>query len=222
VTGSPRGPRALILPLAAAFLSYVLWHSWLIFPLKIFTVFLHEASHGLAAVATGGSIERIELSADEGGVCWTRGGSRFLVASAGYLGSLGLGLSFLWLGARSRLDRAVVAVVGAATLGLTLAYVRTPFGLAYGLAAGVALLAIAAWLPGDVSDALLRVLGSVSALYAVWDIASDALLRSVPGSDAHALAELTGLPAVLWGLVWMAASLGLLGFVLRATTRPGG
>jgi hypothetical protein len=211
----------VLVPIAAALASYVLWQSILLLPLKLFTVFLHEACHGLAAVASGGSIVRIELSPDQGGVCYTRGGSRFLVASAGYLGSLGFGLLFLWLAARSRFDRPVVAALGVGTLALTLGYVRTPFGFVYGLAAGVALLAVAAWLSPDVSDVVLRVLGTVSALYAIWDIASDVLLRSVPGSDAHALAELTGIPALLWGVAWAGVSVLLLAAVFRSSLKNG-
>jgi hypothetical protein len=207
---------------AVALVTYALWQSPLLLPLKLFTVFLHETSHGLAAVASGGSIERIELSADQAGLCVTRGGSRFLVASAGYLGSLGFGLALLWLGARSRYDRALVAMLGAATLALTLGYVRTAFGFAYGLAAGLALLAVAAWLPAEASDLVLRVLGTVSALYAIWDVAADVLLRDVPGSDAHALAELTGLPAPLWGLAWIGVSLVLLATVLRSSMKSAG
>jgi hypothetical protein len=211
--------RALVIPLVAAVLTYALWSSVVLFPLKIFTVFLHELSHGLAAVATGGSIVRIELSIDEGGVCWTRGGSPLLVASAGYLGSLGWGALFLCLAAWSRHDRAVVGAIGVGTLGVTLAYVRTPFGLAYGIVTGLALMAVAAWLPDVVSDVLLRVVGTVSALYAVWDIASDVLFRSLPASDASALARLTGVPAVVWGILWTIASLAVLVLVLRATVR---
>ena len=55
----------------------------------------------------------------------------------------------------------------------------------------------------------------MSALYAVWDIASDVLLRSMPMSDASALADLTGVPAVVWGVLWVAASLGVIFAVLR-------
>jgi hypothetical protein len=113
-------------------------------------------------------------------------------------------------------------MLGAATLALTLGYVRTAFGFAYGLAAGLALLAVAAWLPAEASDLVLRVLGTVSALYAIWDVAADVLLRDVPGSDAHALAELTGLPAPLWGLAWIGVSLVLLATVLRSSMKSAG
>ena len=215
-SGSETG-RSIVIPLLAAIASYALWNSVLLFPLKIFVVFLHEASHGLAAVLTGGSIERIELSMNEGGVCYTRGGSRFLTTSAGYLGSLGFGALFLVLGARSRWDRAIVALLGMATLLVTLGYVRSGFGVAYGLAAGAVLVAVAWTLPASVSDALLRIVGSVSALYAIWDIASDVLIRDIPGSDANTLGAITGIPGVVWGVVWIAVSLIVLALAFRAS-----
>ena len=42
------------LGLAAVLL--LLWDSFVVYPFRIFVVFLHEISHGLAAIATGGSI----------------------------------------------------------------------------------------------------------------------------------------------------------------------
>src|SRR6185295_11413167 len=110
-----------------------------------------------------------------------------------------------------------LAVIGCGAIAITLGYVRTMFGFAYGLAAGVALLAAARWLSNRTADMLLRILGTVSGLYAVWDIASDALFRSVPVSDANALAALTGVPGVVWALLWIAVSIIVLGLVLRLT-----
>jgi hypothetical protein len=208
-----------LIPVAAALAAFLLWESPLLFPLKIFVVLLHEISHGLAAVLTGGSIVSIHLSADQGGMCVTRGGSRFVTLSAGYLGSLLFGALFVLVAARSRRDRAIVAALGTALLALTLVYVRTPFGFAYGLAAGAGLLLAARKLPEPVSDAILKVLGAVSCLYAVWDIASDVLLRDVPGSDAAALARLTGVPALAWGLVWVAVALLVTSFTFLKAAR---
>ena len=37
-----------------------LWNTQFVYPLKIFVVFMHEVSHGLAALATGGSIKEIQ------------------------------------------------------------------------------------------------------------------------------------------------------------------
>jgi hypothetical protein len=209
--------RDLLLPVAIAIVALLLWNTPVVYPLKIFVVFLHELSHGLAAIVTGGRIERIELSAAEGGLCVTRGGSPFWTSSAGYLGSLLWGALLLVLASRSRMDRLVAAALGLLTLGVTLLYVRSAFGFAYGLLAGAALAAAAWRLPAAALDLLLRVIGVVSCLYAVWDIGSDVLFRDVPGSDAHALATLTGIPAVVWGVIWVVIALAVCGLTLRAT-----
>ena len=195
--------RTLALPLLLAIVVLALWSTPVVYPFKIFVVFLHELSHGLAAVATGGAIERIELSSNEGGLCVTRGGSRFLVLSAGYLGSLLLGALLLVLAARTRLDRPLVAGVGLVILTVTAVYVRTTFGFVYGIAAGGVLVAAGRKLPERAADVVLKTLGVVSCLYGVWDVASDVLLRSVPGSDANALGALTGIPGTVWGVVWI-------------------
>jgi hypothetical protein len=208
-------PRRLLLPLGLGLLAVLLWDTFFVYPFRLFVVLLHEISHGLAALATGGQIVSIGMSFDEGGVCLTRGGSRFLVLNAGYLGSLLWGALFLVLGVRRRRAPTVIAAVGLFALVVTLLYVRTWFGFSYGLAAGFALVAVASRLKPVVSEVLLATLGAMSCLYAVWDIASDVLLRTAAESDASALARLTGVPAVLWGVVWTALSLAVLAAVVR-------
>lgn len=211
--------RRLCLTLALAFMALALWNSFIVYPFRIFVVFLHEISHGIAAVLTGGRILAIGLTFDEGGVCVTDGGSRFLILNAGYLGSLAWGVFFLLVGARRGWARALVAGVGAFTLVVTILYVRTAFGIAYGLAAGAALLAVARKLRTDVSEVLLAAIGVVSCLYAVWDVASDVLFRDASGSDASALAMVTRIPAFLWGIAWVAISLAVLALTLRWLAR---
>jgi hypothetical protein len=208
-------PRRLALPLALAGAVLLLWDTPVVYPFRVFVVLLHEVSHGIAAVATGGRIVSIGLTADEGGVCVTRGGSPFLILNAGYLGSLLWGALFLLLGGRRTTARSVVSLVGALTVLATLLYVRTWFGFAYGLVAGTALLLVAARLAPAASELLLATLGATSALYAVWDVLSDVVLRHSGQSDAAALARLTGVPALAWGVLWVALSVVVLASVLR-------
>jgi hypothetical protein len=68
-----------------------------VYPLKIFVVFLHELCHGLAAVATGGQIERIS-SAPRREDCASPAGKPVPQLNAGYLGSLALGPRSSWSG----------------------------------------------------------------------------------------------------------------------------
>lgn len=57
-------------------------------PFMWITVFLHETSHGVAALLTGGTIEKIELHLIGSGLCYTRGGIRFIILNAGYIGTV--------------------------------------------------------------------------------------------------------------------------------------
>ncbi len=218
---SAGGVKRILGPLLLAALVYAAWSTVFVWPLRLFVVLLHEVSHGLAAVATGGRIVSIELSPAEGGLCTTAGGWAVAVLSAGYLGSALWGALFLVLGfrAKPRAHRALAALLGAALVLLTLVYVRSAFGFLYGLAAGVLLAGVARWLPDGASSFVLRLLGVTSLLYAPWDIVSDLILRSVPASDASALARMTGVPALAWGLLWLAASVWI---AWRAVKGVGG
>ena len=67
---------------------FLLWDYSVMIPLKIFVVFLHEASHAFATLLTGGEVLELSLSPRQGGHVLSRGGNLFLLVSAGYLGSL--------------------------------------------------------------------------------------------------------------------------------------
>jgi hypothetical protein len=207
--------RRLVLPLLLGAVFVVLFDSPFVYPFRLFVVFLHEVSHGVAAILTGGRIVSIGLGADEGGVCVTRGGWPFLILNAGYLGSLLWGAAFLALGANRRNAPPVLGAIGVFTLVATALYVRTPFGLVYAALAGLVLVVVAAKLPVAASEALLAAIGAMSALYAVADVASDVLRRHSSQSDAAALARLTGVPAVVWGVLWIGVSIAVLVALVR-------
>jgi hypothetical protein len=204
----------LWLPLALAVVFVVLFDSPLVYPFRLFVVFLHEIGHGVAAFLTGGRVLSIGISPDEGGVCVTRGGIPFVVLNAGYLGSLLFGALFLLLGVR-RNAAPVVGAIGVFTVVAALLYVRTWFGFAYTLVAGLVLLLVAARLQPAASEWLLAAIGSMSMLYAVADIASDVIFRHPGTSDAAALARLSGIPALVWGIIWIALSIAVLVTVVR-------
>jgi hypothetical protein len=199
---------------------WLLWDTVLVYPVKIFVVMLHEMSHAAAAVATGGAIERIDVSPLQGGVCYCPGGNAFLTLSAGYLGSFAWG-GMMFMAARSRRLHAewVTGAIGALVLGLTLLYVRTPFAIAFGILFGAALLGIAAKATRTLNRTLLLVLGLTSALYAILDIKSDVLDRPGVESDAAMLAELTGIPTLVWGAIWIGLALGVAFLLLRRAYR---
>ncbi len=207
--------RRLVLPLLLGVAFVVLFDSAVVYPFRLFVVLLHEVSHGLAAILSGGAVVSIAIRADEGGACLTRGGWPFLILNAGYLGSLLFGVLFLTLAARRRAAAAVIGTIGVITSLVALVYVRTWFGFAYCLLTGLALVVVGTTLAPVVSEVLLSAIGAMSALYAVADIASDVIFRHSVASDAWALARLTGLPALVWGFVWITLSTVTLATLVR-------
>ncbi|MFC1896210.1 M50 family metallopeptidase [Thermodesulfobacteriota bacterium] len=118
----------------------IFWHSPVLYPVKVFTVILHELGHGLAAILTGGRMVRIEISPQIGGVCYTQGGLRLIVLSAGYLGSMLFGCLMMLIAARTDFDRHLSTFVGCALVVLVFVSIRSFFGVLFGLAFGVAMI----------------------------------------------------------------------------------
>lgn len=193
----------------------VFWHSPLIYPVKVFVVLLHEVGHGLAAELTGGDVERIELSSNLGGVCWSRGGSRLAVLPAGYLGSMVFGGAILVAAARTRYDKQIAFAIGALMIVLAIWLVRSAFGIAFCLLFGVAMIASARFLSEKSNDLILKFIGLTSSLYAVIDIKEDLISRTVPGSDAYAMSKEFFGPPVFWGVLWILIALVGTAFFVR-------
>ncbi len=186
-----------------------LWNTPFVYPLKIFVVFMHEVSHGLAAIATGGQIVEIQINPHQGGHALTQGGSRFLTLTAGYLGSLLWGGLILLLAARTHFDKAISILIGIGMVAISIGYGESTFTYLFGIGFGVALVAIGFYLPEAINDWVLRIIGVTSCLYAILDIKSDVLDRSNLRSDARMLSEVTGIPTEIWGILWILIAIGL-------------
>jgi len=197
----------------------IFWNTPFVYPIKILVVLLHEISHGLAAVLTGGRIVKIELSQLEGGACWSAGGIELLVLPAGYLGSMLLGGLILVFASRSKFDKFISGIVGLAVLLITLFFVRNLFGIIWGLLFSAALIATAVFAPGFINDFILKFIGLVSILYAVLDIKSDLIQRTVQGSDAYQMSRIIPLPPIVWGIIWIIIALAAAVYFLIVSSK---
>jgi hypothetical protein len=121
----------------------------------------------------------------------------------------------------TRRDREIMAVLAAFLAAMTLFYVRSPFGFVFGLGAAAGLGWCARRLSDQTNDAILKVIGATSCLYVIPDIWSDVVTRSCT-SDAKMLAREYLGPRLMWGGLWIAASVGVLWATLKkaATLSP--
>jgi hypothetical protein len=104
-----------------------LWHSPLVYPLKLLTVLLHEAGHAIAANLDGGRVVSITIDRLEGGLCLFEYQPTFLnkvvTSSAGYLGSALAGAILLFVTMRRGSGKLVLGALAA-----FLAFVTGPRG----------------------------------------------------------------------------------------------
>lgn len=219
---SPSRRRYLLIGGFALYFTalWFLWETPVVYPIKLFVIFLHEISHGIASLATGGSIQGITLDPRLGGACHCPGGNAFLTLSAGYLGSLLWGGAILEGGRRmGRKSPAIVRLMGGIVLVLTILYLRGTFTVAFGALFGLGLVLAARYLSGEANRILLSVLGITSCLYAVLDIKSDVLDRPGLASDAYMLSEITGIPTLFWGGLWISIAVICSGWLLVRMVR---
>lgn len=130
---------SLTLFLAMTLVALFLGKTPLRHPFQWLETYYHELSHGIAAMVTGGRIEKIKLSLNGSGLCYTRGGWRFFILLAGYTGASLWGAYLYLTGWHMGNDGSIVLL--AVELGLlalaTLLWVRDPITLLIMLAMGL-------------------------------------------------------------------------------------
>jgi len=214
---TPRQQLLLIIGLLV--LSILFWSSPALYPVKLFVVLLHELSHALAALLTGGSVERITIDSRIGGMAVTRGGWSWVVVSSGYLGSMLLGGAIFLLSLRARMSVMLAAVTGVIVLLVTLLFVRNSFGVIFGIVFGGALLAAARWLSERWLRVIVQYLGAMSCLYALVDVKQDLVTLEDRVTDASIFAGMTGIPAIVWGVLWSVLALAVFILIMRTAWR---
>ncbi|MDA0329236.1 MAG: M50 family metallopeptidase [Gemmatimonadetes bacterium] len=200
---------------------WLLWDTPAVYPLKIFVVLLHEVSHAIAVVISGGTVDRITLDPYQGGATYFSSGNALLALSAGYLGSLAWG-GLMFSASRARWVRPdwVNGLIGVTVILLTVFVIRSAFGFVFGVVFGLTMIVASRKIGATMNRRLLLTLGLTSALYAILDIKSDVLDRPELHSDAYMLAEVTGIgTATVWGIVWISIALVFTGWLLHRAYR---
>jgi len=230
-------PQAMTL-LVAATISVILWFipyaEVLTYPFRIFVTFIHEGGHAIAALLTGNSVQSLSVATNASGETYTTQGgliSQVLISSAGYLGSMAFGAMLLVLIRKAIAARIVLLCCSVLVFGLTMIYCLIkpifsmtswsgiPFTLLAGSLLAVGLFLIARFATARVATFFVSFLAVQCVLNALFDLKTVFFLSSpfapaVP-TDAVNMANATGLPAIMWTVVWIALALGILWFAMR-------
>ena len=204
-----------------ALASFLLWDTIIVFPIKLFVVLMHEISHGIAAIFTGGKIIALDIGLNLGGKCETIDGNAFTIASAGYLGSFIFGSALFYSAYNKNNGLVIVSFISMIILLFAVNVINDFTVSIISIMAAVFLFSIKKFSPKIISDYFLKSLGLISCLYVLMDIKEDTLSGGLNYSDASVVAELTGIPELVWGLTWLIISLLGIFYMLRLGFRKG-
>lgn len=230
-------PQAMTLLIATA-ISLLIWFipyvEFLNYPFRIFVTFIHEGGHALAALLTGNSVASVSVSPDASGLTYSSESgliSRLFVSSAGYLGSMLFGALLLVLIRKAIAARIVLLACGSYVFALTMifglikpvfwfdAWSGIPFTVLAGVLISGALAAIAKFASARVATFFVSFLAVQCVLNALYDLKTVFLLSTpfarATHTDAVNMAAATGIPAIIWTVIWIAIALGILWVVMR-------
>lgn len=167
--------------------------------------FFHELSHGFAAILTGGRIVKIELFTNGAGLCTTQGGMAFVISFMGYAGAIIWGASIYKLALANKKTVKIITFIFLLIFAVTtLLWVRDLLTLIIvGVLAGLFYLK---WkLDLTYMPLLLQLTGLLVLLNAV--LSPLHLLDGRHLGDGAALSSLTGIPEIVWVILW--SSIGI-------------
>lgn len=191
-------------------------------PLVYLNTHFHESCHALVSMATGGQVERIEVYASGAGVTLSRGGILALSASAGYFGASVIGGVLIACARSVKASRIALMTSGiglALMLGL---FIRADLiGIISASVWSFALIFSSQKLPEKAVPIFTGFLGFQQCLTSIQALTTLYLISSTTNghSDAKIMEQLTYIPATVWSLLWILASVFAIGFGYRHALR---
>jgi hypothetical protein len=204
-----------------ALIAVFFWDTLFIYPVKLFAVLMHELSHGIAAIVTGGKVASIEISPYLGGHCLSKGGNVYAIAFAGYPGSIFWGALLFYSAYNYKAGTWITTFVALMIVILSIMYVDGAFSLVMSSAFAAFLFFSPRFFNKTVNHYLIKFLGLTSCLYVIVDIKEDLITLAYRETDAQLLANLTKVPSIYWGVLWLAVSVIVLYFLLKFSYKKG-
>ncbi len=232
-------PQIILLLIATA-ITVALWFvpfaDYLVYPIRLFVTFIHEGGHALAAVLTGGSVQSLTVAPDSSGLVKAYSSSAIatlIFSSAGYLSATAYGVLLLVLVRWNVAPHKILFGSGVFVALLTvvfgffapvfhifsgdISFGATAFTIFSGALIVAGLLAAAKYLNLKWASFFVGFLAVQCLLNAVFDLKNLFVISTTTNAhnDAMNMAEITGLPAPIWILIWVGISILMISIGLR-------
>jgi hypothetical protein len=205
----------LVVLILLLIISFFLWNTYFIYPIKLCVVLLHELSHAVAAFASGGRITEMKIGFDLGGKCDAEGGNAVLIASSGYLGSLFWGLLLFLSPNNKKTGFWIINSVSALILIITFSVSANTSLIILAVMLSAILTASSFYLRIPIITILIRAFGLIGSVYVLFDIKDDLLSNTPQISDATILGGIINVPVVVIGLTWVFISIVAIYLAIR-------
>ena len=221
LTNKQKSALELSIIILFALIAIFFWDTLFIYPIKLFAVLMHEFSHGIATILTGGRIASIEINAHLGGQCLSNGGNIYAIAFAGYLGSMFWGALLFYSSYNYKAGIWITTFIAIMILIFAILYVNGTFGILSASAFAVLLFISPTLLNRILNYYFMKFLGLICCLYVIVDIKEDLITLTYRETDAQLLANLTNFPSIFWGILWLVISVTILYFLLKYSYKKG-
>jgi hypothetical protein len=211
-------------------------------PLNQFATLVHEFSHAIVTVLTGGHVNGMTIVADgagHGGLTMSQGGFQFFSIQAGYLGTAIFGSLLVYLSQFHKLSKGILigigSIIGFASIWFiaptlfSASLVQGFFSLLWAVAMAAATIYAGLKLKDNNANLLvlfLAIYTAMDSLRAISIVLTATLMGSTIWSDATVMEHMFVLPAVFWSFLWATLSVVMLGttvwftYGLGATKTP--
>lgn len=224
-SAKPRTGMIMLLIGLSLVMSHIPILSWFLQPINTFIAAVHELSHALACILTGGTVAGMTIVGDgagHGGLTFCSGGIQQIYAQAGYMGTALFGCLLIILGRMPKISKGVLFTMGVCfgIASLTFMFgtvlhgniIQGVLSMISGLLMAGAFIIVSLRFNAYWANLILLFIGVQTGLNAVNSITW--LFNPAGSSDADAMFAMTGVPSIVWSSFWLLFAVSTLGATL--------
>ena len=214
----------------------LLWNTYIIKPIKIVPIFIHEMGHFLANCAIGNKICTMDITLTDinhSCVMTNKWFTSVIIVTSGYIASLLFAIFMLKI-KNIKVKRYTLGILTSCIL-LSLIYIcKIPATFLYVIILSVITMVIYILNNDKIFEWTNDILGISSIAYCIYETVMKDIFPKIATktnvwrgfyhntnkiTDASTLHKITGIPAIVWSIMWLCISIITLLFCMRTTKK---